>query len=281
MLWPKYMQKGLKYIWQLYEKGHVIEYQKGATNYGLSIMDYNSLITAIPKRCKELLRDNKKDDDPHYSYEKCIMMPQLTKKIYRSLNRMEDDFNLMTVVRKWEQILDQCIEYEDIVKSIVNIKKITNIPKYRSFQFRLMNHALITNVQLCYWKKRADNCCTFCGRSKETVKHLFAECVTVISFLENVRSWADTTYSLQYPMKLDPASILLNDFGTVKAHVHNVIGLVAKQYVYRQRCKNSQLNIYEYKAIMYQTQNAEKYYAVKNNKLSLHLKKWTSGCKKA
>ena len=57
-----------------------------------------------------------------------------------------------------------------------NLYKTSNIPKYRSFQYRLLHRAVITNVHLHRWKKRSDDLCTFCGREAETYKHIFGNC---------------------------------------------------------------------------------------------------------
>ena len=56
--------------------------------------------------------------------------------------------------------------------------------------------------------------------------------------------------------------------------VKNLICLMAKQYIYRQRCLGRQIEPREFKFIVYDNRNMEKFIAMKNNKLNKHMRKW-------
>ena len=59
-----------------------------------------------------------------------------------------------------------------------------------------------------------------------------------------------------------------------KCHVVNTLALILKQYIYRQRCLKELVNFVQYKAIVRNMRNIEKYVAMKNDKLYLHERKW-------
>lgn len=72
---------------------------------------------------------------------------------------------------KWQVILNDLFDFDEYLVCYRDITFITNVPKYRSFQYRLMSQAIITNVHLYRWKKRGMNVCSFCGLEKETYVH--------------------------------------------------------------------------------------------------------------
>ena len=50
--------------------------------------------------------------------------------------------------------------------------------------------------------------------------------------------------------------------------------LITKHYVYRQRCQGKEILFPELKRYILSIETMEKYIAIKNQKLNLHLKKW-------
>ena len=69
---------------------------------------------------------------------------------------------------------------EKFVKCFTDLLAVTNIPKYRSFQYRLLHRAIVTNVQLHYYKLTNSDQCSFCHMQRETYSHLFIQCKKVI-----------------------------------------------------------------------------------------------------
>ena len=64
--------------------------------------------------------------------------------------------------------------------------------------------------------------------------------------------------------------LVINDTGNIK----NMICLIVKQYIYRQRCLKKPLSAREVWSVIGTVENMEKYNAVKNNTLHKHLRKW-------
>ena len=54
--------------------------------------------------------------------------------------------------------------------------KVTNVAKYRSFQFRLLHRAIVANIHLIHWKIINSDLCTMCRLERETYTHLFIYC---------------------------------------------------------------------------------------------------------
>ena len=75
-------------------------------------------------------------------------------------------------------------------------------------------------------------------------------------------------------LRVNVLNILLNEIHECKTHVTNFICLLAKQYIYSQKCLGKELNIIDFKNRVYQIQNIEKYIATKNDKLQYHDRKW-------
>ena len=70
---------------------------------------------------------------------------------------------------KWIQELgqDPFGSLHDFAQSHCKIYKVTNVTKYRSFQYRLLQRGLVTNIQLYKWDIVEDNLCTFCHQEVE------------------------------------------------------------------------------------------------------------------
>ena len=75
-------------------------------------------------------------------------------------------------------------------------------------------------------------------------------------------------------MDFTAESVLLNNFEGGPPAL-NALGLAVKHYIYRQRCVKKNLVFNELKTILTNMQNMEKYIAIKNDKLTVHIKKWS------
>ena len=73
--------------------------------------------------------------------------------------------------------------------------------------------------------------------------------------------------------------VIWNTICTPVNHIKNFLCLVAKYYIYIQRCLNKSLNITEYIKLIQQHENIEKFYAIKNRNIDKHYKKWFSSKK--
>ena len=168
--WKIPYNRGLKHASQLYEQGHMISIRKAMDDFGLTLMQFNTLCAAIPKSIKQKWNKKPLNGLPP------IVIPE-TKTVYQNL--VADGSLLCAKLVAWEQEFGTVIHYQDFLKCFADIQHVTNITKYRSFQYRLLQRAIITNTHLKHWGIVQSNLCTFCNEEKETYLHIFIYCKKV------------------------------------------------------------------------------------------------------
>ena len=70
--------------------------------------------------------------------------------------------------------------------------------------------------------------------------------------------------------------MLTNSLVEDPKNIKNTICLIAKQYIYRQRCQKKAISLLEIKSIVWKTQDIEKYIAIKNENIDKYNKKWNN-----
>ena len=177
---------------------------------------------------------------------------------------------------KWRQDLktEFCEGLVDFGRMHMDIYKLTNVAKFRSFQYRLNQRAIVTKVDLHKWGIMADNLCTFCSEEKETLIHLFVECKKVKELWSKIAQFVTIRYGIV--PKIDATSIIFNRFHQRKTHVANFIWLLVKQFIYRQKCLKKEIDYPIVKAYIGKIENIEKYIAIKNDRFSVHNSKWSN-----
>ena len=265
IFWEDVYKKGLFTVNQLYENSLLMSCRRASEMYGLDLMRYNSLISAIPIEIKTLAKTGGKDD----SLNK-IAAGKAYKILLASNN---EEYALRQKVRKWETELEMVIPYKTFVKCFEDIWKVTNVSKFRSFQYRLLQRAIITNVHLFHWGMVSSNLCSFCNLAKETYCHLFIQCPKVQAIWLEIEVFMNKFTKDNINFGLD--TVICNRIiGDKPQHVKNFVCLVVKQYIYRQRCLERELSVHELKCYIKKIRNIECYIATKNNKMSVHEKKW-------
>ena len=176
IMWKDVYQKGLLYVYQLFQNMQFKTQEQVEQEYGLSIMRYNSLKKAIPKEWTQFFM----------TIPKCSYMPiaphnvdtlvntgvNISRMVYKNIS--DDVMIIHNKYLKWREDLgsefqDSLVEFGQRHKDIY---RVTNIAKYRSFQYRLLQRAIVTNIQLFKWKVISSKDCSFCGIYEETILHL-------------------------------------------------------------------------------------------------------------
>ena len=266
VIWMKQYNKGLKTIAHLYDDERLISVRKAYENFGLSWMEFHMLVSAIPMGWR------KNHDELHQVtlYDQIISTNQTVRRVYVKLQN--DRGLLQEKYVTWRSRFEDQIDYEEFIRAFTDIYSITNIPKLRSFQYRLLQNALVLNTQLKKWGVMQQDTCTFCQEEAEDLLHIFVKCPCILELWKTVSIFAETISEVCF--KMNAKGILLNQFAKPPRNVDNFIGLVTKQFIYRKRCAQEQLNFVELRNQIYQNRNFEKYYAMKNNHMSVFQKKW-------
>ena len=264
-------KKGLNYVYQLFENGSVISVTKATEQYGLSFIELNAIVQAMPQSWRDFFKCNDCQTfipiKPSL-YDKCLEMTSIPQYAYKQFGQ---DINSIDSKRiSWSNKLQAIVTKAQFQTAFKRIFYVTNIPRLRSFQFRLLHHAIVTNEMLHKWKIIDSSECTFCHSSVETTVHLFLECHLVKSLWDKVKEYVKKRFSKT--IHLDTQSIIFNK--TNHSQCVDLIILLTKQYIYRKRCAKELLTWPGLNEYVHQIENKEKYIAIKNGILNKHEKKW-------
>lgn len=199
---------------------------------------------------------------------------KISNLVYSKL--IEDDTLLEPKRIKWERHLNVNISSEEFKKHFSNVHCVTVATKYRDFQFRLLHNAIITNKILCLWGKKTNDLCTFCKNATEDMLHLFCYCSKVVVIWDALKQYISSTASIvvHNGCVWNPYSILMNTVQNRKSHVINLLVIIAKQYIYRQRCLNSVLLVNQLICEIEHVYSIEYGIAKSKNRLLKHYTKW-------
>ena len=277
--WKDQFMRGLLYVHQLFENQQYKSEDQVLREYNLSVLSYNSLKSAIPVEWRSYFLSTPPISyfplEPD-NYYKCIgfWKSGWSRRVYKWL--ADDVMLIHNKYLAWRKEVGY-----DIFGGLCafglehnNIYKLTNVTKFRNFQYRLLQRGLVTNVHLEKWGMLEHDLCTFCNSETETITHLLCHCDKVKTLWKELVSFVCSKYSID-EFTITEKSILLNDVGLVKKyHVINFIVLITKQYIYRQRCMKKELVFNHLKAEINRIEQMEKYIAIKNDKFNIHVRKW-------
>ena len=169
---------GLLRVSDLFKSGKMLNHHQCREKCGLSTMQYNILTTAIPRKCKAYVREQQKQGkelkDNGQNFLKMLNESATTKEIYVQL--LPSSTSSATLRNKIKMECHQEISEEELCEQFKSLYITTNVPKFRSFQYRLLHRAVITNIHLHRWGKISSDSCSFCNIHHETYEHLFHLC---------------------------------------------------------------------------------------------------------
>ena len=263
--------KGLRRIIDIYDDKQKKLYtaQQIQNKYDMSIIQANGLLSAIPKIWKDNL---KKDCFPNtVYYDQIICKEKVAQFYYKQINKSDNtQFNAYV---KWQSRLGSNLTYAEYVKLFHNIYKCTNHTKLRSFQYRLLSNAIITNRQLYLWKIVNSELCSICKKEPETTKHLLYDCEIIQNVWKKVPMLIEKL-KIKTDYVINATNVIYNTVHKNPGHVINFIVLVIKSKIYTTRCLQGNINFVNFEKYINECKNIEKYNALKNNTIVKHAKKW-------
>ena len=255
----------------MFENGKAISVEKASMIYKLTAMQYNTILSAIPKIWRDYFKINAISFSPTRPslYDTMASKDKISSNIYKTLTN--ELHRLGDKVNKWSQDIKRVLDIDEFSTLCKRINNTTNVPKLRSFQYRIMQRAIVTNKKLYVWKITENDMCSFCGNCQETVLHLMFECQLVVSFWQDVKEFIEQRGQ---SFKIELEQILLNTQPGPAGNLANFLCLLGKHYIYVQRCQKKPLNKMSFQSYVNTTEVTEKYIAKKNGNLSKHLTKW-------
>ena len=175
-----------------------------------------------------------------------------------------------TIEKKEEQWCSELLCEVKLKHQINRMRRITVVPKFQSFQYRMLMRSVITNVQLNRWGIVPTDQCSLCEKACETIEHLFFQCEAVKPL---IKCCSDIIVEItgKVPEIVYPTVVLCE---TNTGSVGDFIVLVMKQYIYRKRCLKQPLKNSEFKYEVYRYKAIEKYQAIKTGRYTKFCKKW-------
>ena len=279
-LWSDALDKGLIYVHQLFRDQMFKTEDEIKTQYGITTLRYNSLKTAIPAKWTAFFKSNPYSSFcpmPPHEYDSCtqVYKHSVSREIYQYLSG--DVIYIQNKLMKWRGELGEnfCDSICEFGLAHREIYRLTNVPKYRSFQYRLLQRGLVTNISLQKWKIIPSGLCSFCGKAPETMIHLFVSCHEVVTLWKDLIEYMEKRFQVVIPHPTAEDIILNRLIPTPKYHAINFLCLLTKQFIYRQRCMKGNIHFCALKRVIIHVESIEKYLAMKNNRLNVHIRKWT------
>ena len=265
-------KEGLMQVEQMFTpNGEVIPSNILCPWFNLTTMQYNGLITAIPKNWKTMLKKRETKTNDIFLYDKFITNKKCVAFYYNMINM--NYTSMFKCYEKWKEKHNLELEFNEFQECYLNLYKTTNHPKLRSFQYRLLNNAVILNTRLAIWGIKNSDKCTNCSIEKETVKHFFWECETAKYIWEKVEKILKSINRYQI-YNLNFKNILHNRITEDPENICNFICMVAKYYMYAKRYLKEKCTENELENLIFKYQRYELYFAERNNKTDKHYKKW-------
>ena len=202
-IWPEPYRRGLRTLSQLFKNNTFISFKEAYNSFSLSIMQVNALRSIC---CKIKIVNEVPGAEPFLF--SIMDEKRLSKVMYDKI--MSKRMPSLKNKSKWESILNIDISTPEWWALFEKINKTTSIGKYRSFQYRLLHRAIITNKDLCRWKMKENEKCSFCQLVPESIVHLFYECHFVKRIHEQVAEWVHQMFP-QVKVALSAQMIMFNE----------------------------------------------------------------------
>ena len=257
-------------IQQLVNEGGLKNCNELRQEFEITVMQYNMIMSVIPREWKkEICKKGKTVNarDKYDDYKDCAKVAAIfyKKKI------LENHEVLNVQYKKISKIIK--VDFEMFCEAFRNMYLVTNVTKLRSFQYRLLNCAIILNDKLFHWKIKETNLCSNCGIEKEEIMHFLIFCEKSKNIWMQVEIWC-RSFAENDIFDFNSENVILNLLNPNPGHLFNTICLTVKQLMYAYRCLGKMLDITVIKKQFEQHERYEWYAACQNQNQSKHIKKW-------
>ena len=237
----------------------------------LTVMEYNSLTSAIPRNWKRHMLQNPVRDNVqvlHNKYEQLTFMPQkmVSKYVYAELIcQIAESVNLQG---KWMQYIPS--ELNDIEKWPMYIYKITIDNVLRSFQYKLLHRIIYFNDKLLMFGITNDSLCDACNSANDSIEHRLWLCPLTQLLWRNIIQWYNQFFD--QAVTITYVNVISNICNNT--HLLEFVVLCTKYYIYKSFLKKSDLNVKNLIDEILYLEKIEKDIAYKKGKIQIHCNKW-------
>ena len=269
---------GLMCFGDIWMDGKLMTRDEIATRWPqLTWLEAQGLINAIPDHWKTIMADcraaNAGTDPDIGLYDKLLTAPKPTKTLYMRLTANCCAF--YDSLNRWNEVLSESIAHERYEKAFVNLQKVTNCTKLRDFQYRLLHKKLPSNRELYRWGIKSSDICTFC-EEVDSITHLLFHCNYVKTLWCKLEEYLKFTYEHVGSLDFSVNARIVNDVHMKAGNIVNLYVLLLKQNIYRAKCEGKKQVFERFLQEVKMLHNIELYNAKLNNKVQLHIEKWSA-----
>ena len=241
----------------------------------LSVLEFNSLVSSIPREWKNVLCQQNISRNAIHNNEPVYMKLFTIEKHIKNIKNRELYRILIKNKTKWDE---KCTHYwKDLFQCEISWKKVFALckvdckSKIQSFQFSIIQQFFPSNLYLSKWKENFSSACNHCG-SVDTITHYFVECQAVSKLWESIEVWLNNTLQVDQNITLDRFDIMLGKLNQ-KEHknVINFVVMQAKWFIYCKKLNGNEIVFKEFiQKLMYRLQIEENRYCIKGDTESFH-----------
>ena len=266
----KGIDAGLLYIYQLYESGQTLSEEK-VNAYCISPFQYNQILSALPTEWKEACKVQSEVTHIMSPRERLKDKPRLSSYVYNELVENRICYFMKMLERVSKKVPVTMSEYQE---AFLGINQISNITKYRDFQYRLLVLDVHANDRLYHWKIKSSQKCDWCDKKQDWVHMLFL-CSYLRNFWHSLRNFVETCVNvdareLNWQLKY----VFLNRVHNSYKDIVNFIVLAAKRYIFVSKCLKEPVKFDVFVKTFDMLQVSEKYNSIISGGEIKHRRKW-------
>jgi hypothetical protein len=113
-------------------------------------------------------------------------------------------------------------------------------------QYKIIHRILAVGSNLKKWKIKDSDKCSDCNNI-DTIEHFIYECPNVIQLWTSIQIWWKSIF--QFTIEISCLEIIFglpNENNDNDIHIYNFVILYAKNYIYVNKKKSKNLNLYEF-----------------------------------
>lgn len=249
-------------------------------NSTIKQMDYNSLLQAVPLKCREVIRQN----DVCYDID-ILHHVKLEEKLYDINNvKCRQIYKAFvsriiqspTATRKWNEMYD--IDQDTWAYYYKLPFYVCCDTELQSLQYKIIHRFFPCNYTLSIWYPDLPSDCQVfeCVRHRDNIEHYFFHCHSVSAFWKSfMRFWNNVTGFSFMLSEQDIIFGVLNPFNQDNIDVLNYCILFAKLFIYKCKKEETRICLYEFLAILKNRIEVLYILAIMQDKQTKFKKKWS------
>jgi hypothetical protein len=250
-LWKRWEEAGIKWIADLISVNNdgsmeILPIGEMEECYDIKIkqMEYNSLISALPKSWKKLIRTEiytgeEEDKESILLIDNIQKSSKPMKMIYKTLVEKKKELPERAILQ-WNTDLRKNLTSKEILSAhTANHGSVSN-HKLKSFNCNFLNRNVPTNKYLKDLRKTEDDKCPFCGKI-EDLKHLYWECEAKKPLWKHLRHLHQRVTKKILILRKEKCILGIDKNYSIKDQTtHRCLCLLVKHYIHLCKCDDDE-----------------------------------------